>query len=67
MIIRDTNERREKIDALATRYRNGEFSTTVFQASLFAAGMRLDDIRTTVDENQKAFQQSLPFKRGELK
>lgn len=42
--------RDEKAAALAIRYRDGEFSETVYRASLFAIGYRGDAIRTIIQE-----------------
>lgn len=43
-MIRDAADRRDKIDALAVRFQHGEFSETVYRASLYATGLRRDDI-----------------------
>lgn len=43
-MIRDAEDRRDKIDALAVRFQHGEFSEAVYRASLYANGLRRDDI-----------------------
>jgi hypothetical protein len=63
-MICDATERSERLDALAVRYRAGEFSTAVYEASLYSQGLRGDDIRAAVYDNLAAFQQSMAFKRG---
>lgn len=40
----DRDGRDDKIAALAVRFQAGDFSETVYRASLFAVGMRGDDI-----------------------
>lgn len=62
----DPEQRAEHIAGLIERYRSGEFSAAVFTASLKAAGVRPDDIRTMLHEHWDAFTQSMPFKRGDV-
>lgn len=52
-MIRDADDRREKIDALAVRFREGEFSDTVYRASLYANGLRHDDIDHIVNQQME--------------
>ncbi len=62
----DPDARREKIEGLIERYRQGEFSEVVFTASLKAAGMRPMSISELVELNHGEFANSLPFKRGDV-
>lgn len=43
-MIRDRAELDERIEALAIRFQDGEFSETVYRASLFALGRRGSEI-----------------------
>ncbi len=63
-MIRDFADREEKIAALIVRYSRGELGEVTFEASLFAMGLRRDDIRSKVYENQATHRQSTPFLRG---
>lgn len=47
---RDTED---KLAALATRFQDGEFSETVYRASLFALRLRGDDIDHIVNRQQE--------------
>lgn len=55
-MIRDANDRRDKIDALAVRFQDGEFTETVYRASLYASGLRGSDINHIVN---RALEQKL--------
>lgn len=66
-MTRDPADRAEKIAGLAQRYRRGEISETVFTASLIAAGMRKSFIDDLVAKHQGAFQESVPYKRGDYR
>ena len=63
----DPEQRAENIAGLIERYRAGEYSETVFTASLKAQGMRRDNISALVSQHRAAFVESLPFKRGDVK
>lgn len=54
-MIRDPNDRRDKIDALAVRFQDGEFSETVYRASLYANGLRGDDIGHIVNRQMEIY------------
>lgn len=43
----------ERIDTLKERFREGQFSENVFRASLFAIGLRGDDIASIVYEEKE--------------
>jgi len=43
-------ERADKIDALHRRFHDGEFTETVYRASLFALGLRNDELRAALHE-----------------
>lgn len=62
----DREQHSEKIDGLVQRYRNGEFSTVGFTASLKAAHLRADEIADLVCQHIFVHQASLPFKRGDV-
>ncbi len=66
-MIRDPDERAEKIAGIIERWKAGEFSETVFAASLKAQGMRRDNINALVSQHRAAFVQSMPFKRGDIR
>lgn len=65
-VIRDPDERADKIAGLVARYRAGEFSEVVFTASLKAAGMRRDNISALVSQHRAAFVESLPYRKGDV-
>lgn len=48
----DPEQRQEKVSGLIERFRTGEFSESVFTASLKAVGLRPDDIRELTLEAQ---------------
>lgn len=64
-MTRDAADRNDKIEALHERFRAGEFSETVYTASLCTLQTR-DEIRDAVARNLAAHRDSLPFKRGEV-
>lgn len=66
MFYQDTESRRERIAGLVERYRAGEFSETVFTASLKAQGMRRDNIQDLASQHWEAHVQSMPYKRGDI-
>lgn len=53
--MRDANDHRDKIDALAVRFQHGEFSETVYRASLYANGLRRDDIDYIVNQQMDIY------------
>jgi len=59
----DPEQRQEKIDGLVQRYRDGEFSTVVFTASLKCLRMQGSEIADLVCQNIYTHQTSLPYKR----
>lgn len=65
-MIRDTDERRDKIDGLTILYVTGEISEEVYIASL-RAHMDESEVRHLVMLNHVAHRNSMPFKRGEIR
>lgn len=63
-MIRDANDRREKVKALTKRYRNGEFSETVFRTSLLISGVNKDDMTYIIHMNQAAYMNSRNYRIG---
>jgi hypothetical protein len=63
----DPEQKREKVEGLIQRYRLGEISEAVFTASLKATGMRETGIKALVIRNRSAFQNSRPYKRGDVR
>lgn len=54
----------ERIAAITTRFRHNEFSEAVFRASLFAIGLRGDDIASIVyEEKEKIYEASSRISR----
>ena len=59
---RDTED---KLAALAVRFQDGEFSETVYRASLHAAGLRGDDIGHIVNRQMEiAYEKPARIPRG---
>lgn len=65
-MIRDTDERRDKIDGLTILYVTGEISEEVYTASL-RAHMDASEVRHLVMLNQLAHRNSLPYRRGNVR
>lgn len=64
----DREKMAEKVDGLVQRYRNGEFSTEVFTASLHGIpGMQLGEIADLVCQHIFVHQASLPYQRGDVR
>lgn len=54
-MILDANDRPDKIDALAVRFQDGEFTETVYRASLYAKGLRGADIDHIVNRQMEIY------------
>jgi hypothetical protein len=67
MTFHDPEAQSEKIAGIVQRYRDGEFGTVVFTASLAACGMQLGQISDLVYLHLLAHQESLPYLRGDVR
>ncbi len=62
-MIRDANDRAEKVAGLTEQYRSGDISEPVFVASLHAL-VDVDQIRFALDMNRAAHKSSANYQRG---
>lgn len=51
--MQSASDTEDKISALAVRFQDGEFTETVYRASLYAMGIRGDDIDHIVNRQQE--------------
>ncbi len=59
------DEKRDKIEALTTRYATGQFSECVYRASLMHL-IPPDEIRHLIMLNQTAHRNSIPYCKGDV-
>jgi hypothetical protein len=62
MMVRNANDRAEKVSGLTEQYRAGEISEPVFVASLHAL-VDVDQIRFALDMNRAAHKASANYRR----
>lgn len=60
------DERQERLSGLVARYRAGEFSESVFTASILFLVPDRDERRYLVEVNQAAHRASMPYRRGDV-
>ncbi len=63
MTYHDPQAQREKIEGLVQRYRDGQFSTVVFTASLKGLRLTGDEIADLVCQHIFVHQASIPYRR----